>query len=75
MKREVVKELIQDDLNARNLKKGLNILLFDQQKRQSIEKDYAELRKILGGSGASAKAAEIIFNFLQHPDGKPPARR
>ncbi len=61
MDREVVKELIQKELTAKNLIKELNLILGDN--REKILTDYAELRERLGGKGASAHAAEIITNL------------
>lgn len=58
MDREVVKELIQNDLTTENLVKELNLIL--NENRNQILEDYAELRQKLGGEGASDNAAEII---------------
>lgn len=58
MNRPVVTELIQGAFNERNLKKELAALL-DGPRRWEMERDYAALRQVLGGSGASHKAAEI----------------
>lgn len=59
MGREVVKELIQDELNEKLLVLELNKML-SGPKREQVLKDYQELRGLLGGSGASEKAAELI---------------
>ena len=64
MKKEVVKELIQDDLNTINLKKELQKILKDSN-RDSIMKEYGILEQKLGGHGASRKAAELIFENAQ----------
>ena len=64
MKKEVVKELIQDDLNTINLKKELQKILKDSN-RASIMKEYGILEQKLGGHGASRKAAELIFENAQ----------
>lgn len=61
MDREVVKELIQNDLCTENLVRELNLILGDN--RQKILNDYDELRQKLGGKGASENAAEIIINI------------
>lgn len=61
MDREVVKELIQNELNTENLVKELKLIL--SENREKILNDYAELRTKLGGKGASEKAAEIIVNI------------
>jgi lipid-A-disaccharide synthase len=64
MDREVVKELIQNELNENNLQKELQALLFNETKRQQILNDYVSLKEKLGGSGASARAAAIVLNDL-----------
>jgi len=60
MDREVVKELIQNDLNTKNLVEELNKIL-EGEKRSQILNDYEFLREKLGGKGASEKAAEVIL--------------
>ncbi len=66
MDKEVVKELIQDDLTVENLVKELNLLLFDEAKKAALQKDYAALRELLSAGGhASANAAKSIHQFLQ----------
>jgi len=60
MDREVVKELIQNDLNTKNLVEELRKII-DGEKRIGILKEYELLRQKLGGSGASEKAAEVIL--------------
>lgn len=64
MKREVVKELIQDDFNPIKLEAELKAILENKNRRAQLAKDYQELRKKLGGTGASAKAAEIIYGDI-----------
>lgn len=60
MDKEVVKELIQHDFNSKNLEKELSLIL-DKQHQEKLFLDYFELEKKLGGTGASAKAAELII--------------
>ncbi len=65
MDEEVVKELIQDELNASNLKvELLNIL--NSEKREILLMKYGLLREKLGGIGASALAAKIVFHEAQN---------
>lgn len=64
MDREVVKELIQDDLNETNLKAELKKLLHDKAYRQGMLNDLEQLRQNLGGPGASRKTAELMLEFL-----------
>ncbi len=63
MDKEVVKELIQDDLNPSQLKREL-LQLFQANERQKMLDSYIELKEKLGGEGASIKASKIIINFL-----------
>ncbi|SDQ83595.1 lipid-A-disaccharide synthase [Chryseobacterium soldanellicola] len=60
MDREVVKELIQNDLNTKNLVEELKNIL-NGEKRTQLLREYELLKEKLGGSGASNNAAEIIF--------------
>jgi lipid-A-disaccharide synthase len=62
MDREVVKELIQTDLNTKNLVEELNKMI-EGEKRNQVLADYSLLRKKLGGKGASEKAAEVILSI------------
>jgi lipid-A-disaccharide synthase len=65
MDRLIVKELIQDELNSKNLKEELSLILTDEFRIAEIKKDYAELKELLSkGGNASAKAAESVFNYL-----------
>ncbi len=65
MNKEVVKELIQDELNVKNLVAELKLFLEDDEKRNAIKIDYDNLFNLLHGSGnASANAAQQIYDFL-----------
>jgi len=65
MDKEVVKELIQDELTVENLKRELNLLLTDEAKQQQLKEDYAALKKLLSqGGNASANTAESIYQFM-----------
>jgi len=64
MKREVVKELIQNELNEKNLFSELSRILNDEGYRSKMKTDLAELRKVLGGPGASGRAAEAMLKTL-----------
>ncbi|MFH4964879.1 lipid-A-disaccharide synthase [Gaetbulibacter sp. M235] len=65
MDKEVVKELIQNDFNTKNLKKELNVIL-DPNERTKYFMNYYELEKALGGKGASEKTAKLIFKAIKH---------
>ena len=64
MDREVVKELIQHNLNYENLKTELSLLL-EGEKRNQMLSDFNKLRRKLGGVGASEKAAEAVIELLK----------
>ncbi|GGB70445.1 lipid-A-disaccharide synthase [Flavobacterium suaedae] len=63
MDKEVVKELIQGELNYKNLKKELQKIL-DIKHRENLIKEYTLLESKLGGEGASAKTAQLIIKHL-----------
>lgn len=60
----VVTELIQGDLNTRNLKVELDKLL-DPDYRDKLQRDYQALRERLGNEGASRRTAQAIYDSLQ----------
>jgi lipid-A-disaccharide synthase len=65
MDKEVVKELIQDELTVINLQQELNLLLTGKEKLQQLKNDYTELKNLLSKGGhASANAAKIITEML-----------
>jgi len=64
MDKEVVTELIQDDLNEQNLKQALSRLLDDGSLyKQQLQTDYKELWDRLGDKQASAEAARQIISL------------
>jgi lipid-A-disaccharide synthase len=64
MGRQIVKELIQSDLNEKNLRFELERIL-DAPESQRIKGDYNLLKNKLGNQGASARAAKEITSFLK----------
>ncbi|REC47011.1 lipid-A-disaccharide synthase [Chryseobacterium pennipullorum] len=62
MDREVVKELIQDELTTKNLVNELTKIL-ESKKREEVLQDYGLLREKLGGKGASGHAADVILKM------------
>ncbi|MGI9139242.1 MAG: lipid-A-disaccharide synthase [Sediminibacterium sp.] len=66
MDKEVVKELIQENLTTKNLVKELDKLLNDDAVQSQIKKDYSALKNILTtGHNASDAAAQIIMEELK----------
>ena len=64
MDKEVVKELIQDQMNTKNLNAELRNIL-NPDHRAVVLKNYDELEKKLGGQGASQNTADLIFKKLK----------
>jgi len=57
--KEIVKELIQGDMNARNIKIELDYILSGANREKQL-KEYKKLQAQLGGEGAAEKVAEGI---------------
>ncbi len=65
MDKPVVKELIQHDMNVKNLQHELHELLTNGQRISQLKKDYGDLKNLLSEKGnASAKAAQLIRNCI-----------
>jgi lipid-A-disaccharide synthase len=63
MAREVVCELIQNDLNTQRLTQELKNIL-SSATQQRLKTDYKRLEDKLGGRGASEKVARLIFDSV-----------
>jgi len=63
MDREVVKELIQQELNEKMLKAELFKIL-EGSEREKMLQSFAELKEKLGDGGASERAAEIVYKSI-----------
>ncbi len=62
--RLVFKELIQNDFTAEKVEAEVHRLLEDEACRGRMLDDYAEIRKSLGGAGASRAVARAMINQL-----------
>ncbi len=65
MDKPVVRELIQDDLNEKNIVEALSQLLAESPTLQLLRQDYTDLAKLLGTSRASAAAAKIVWELAR----------
>ncbi|MES2487599.1 MAG: lipid-A-disaccharide synthase [Bacteroidota bacterium] len=63
MDKEVVKELIQDELNKKNISAEL-LKILTPKHREKLLKQYGLLEKMLGGAGASERVAGLIIKHL-----------
>jgi len=66
MDKEVVKELIQFELNPANLKTELEKILHNEAYRSQMLKDYTILWHKLGDNNASSLAAQEIMKLVLH---------
>jgi lipid-A-disaccharide synthase len=64
MDKPVVKELIQSEMNRKNIVEELKAIL-DYGRRKEIFEDYKSLRQKSGGAGASEKAAALMVERIQ----------
>lgn len=66
MNQAVVRELIQEDLNQENLSRELGLLLNDREIREKMISNYKLMEVKLGGTGASARTAKLMWNIINH---------
>jgi lipid-A-disaccharide synthase len=65
MDKEVVKELIQNDLTPEKITIELKKILFDPEKKDQMKNDYTVLKQLLSeGGNASQNAARSIYDFV-----------
>ena len=62
--REVLPELLQDDLQAEALADRLAALLDDERLRQAMQRDCAAIRAELGAERASERAADAVLSLV-----------
>jgi len=65
MNESVIPELIQEDMSIDRMSEELDLMLHDPIRREKLFKDYTRLKEVVGGPGASAKAAEGIIQELR----------
>lgn len=66
MDKPIVKELIQGDFNRSNIREELNNLLQNSEKQEQLHADYHALIQKLGGQGASARAAKMMYERVRN---------
>ena len=64
MDQEVVKELIQKDCSAKNIRKELE-LIQEPQKSAQMAENYSQLKEKLGGKGASGITAKLLLKNME----------
>ncbi|MBE0660856.1 MAG: lipid-A-disaccharide synthase [Bacteroidales bacterium] len=66
MNQAVVSELIQNEMNPENLSRELGLLLNNSEAREKMISNYKLMEIKLGGAGASARTAKLMWNILNH---------
>lgn len=67
----VVTELIQEDFNARRLEDEFKGITVDADNRERMKNEYADVRKLLGGGGASERTADVVMELVTNcPDSR-----
>ena len=66
MGREVVRELIQHEMTVENASEELRKIIAGGSKHEKMMADYAELRAIIGGEGASDRFASRMVDLLNN---------
>ena len=59
------REFIQNEVSAPALYAELSCLVSDEEYRQAMQADYAQIRQLLGGTGASAAVARAMIRSLR----------
>lgn len=59
------KEFIQDDCNADALVAEIRELIENKERRSAMLAEYAEIRSLLGGTGASSEVAKAMIDELR----------
>jgi len=64
--KEVVREFVMGDMKFKIIKPEVDKLLNDQKYRKKIFEEYTHLKEIMGGAGASKRAAEKMVEILNN---------
>lgn len=64
LNKPAVPELIQEDMSLERMNTELDRMLHDRVRRKQLFADYKELKRKIGGSGASKLTAESIFREI-----------
>ena len=65
MDREIVRELIQGEMSQDMIKSELSKIIKGGMKREQMLQDYSKMQNMVGGSGASSRAAKLMVKYLK----------
>lgn len=63
LNKEAVREFLMTDMKFKKIKPETDKLLNDENYREEIFKNYLRLKEIMGGPGASDRAAKLMFDI------------
>ena len=63
--KEVVKELIQQEMNAIDVTRELAKIAKDTPERENMLQEYAKVKAIMGNEKASQNTARLIIQYLK----------
>ena len=63
--KQVVTELLQDQVTPGTVELELARILFDDTVRKTMKHEFAQVRRATGGRGASRKAAGLAFETMR----------
>ncbi len=63
--KKVVNEFIQSEATPEKLADEMNNIIDDESRKSELKSEFEKIRELLGGKGASAKAASIIAKELK----------
>jgi len=73
--KRVVPELIQDDFTPDRVAAEALSILTDSERRSTMRRELAEVRKLIGTPGASARAARAVLQVGRQPRPSGPSMR
>lgn len=65
MDKLIIKELLQNDLNDRQIQSELDAILYNEEYRMNMINNFQQLRLKLGTTGSANRIARRMYNFLK----------
>jgi len=65
MDKPLIKELLQGDMNEKQMQQELRAIIIEGDKRKKMIEDFKALHQLLGGQGASKRIAYKLYNYIK----------
>ena len=62
---KIVTELIQAEMNLKNIDKYINDIINNRQEYENIQKRFEQIRGLFANKRASARAAQVVLNYFE----------